>query len=194
MIRGVARKGGDEENGVMLIRAVQGHSNPTVEASHLMQTLTVESDLPQFCVHGTFYNVLDSIVKNGLQSMGRHIHFTSTDAHIRRDAEVAICLNLYGAIQSGIPFYRAKNGVIVSPGPVGPEFFLQIKDRRTFEKVTFEEVPRARSRSPRRLVHHKSLHKGVFGTLPENTEYVSWVIVLKALGKMLETKVMLRKR
>jgi hypothetical protein len=115
----------------------------------------------------------------------------------RRDAQVAICLDLRRAIQSGIPFYRAKNGVILTPGPVGPEFFLRVTDLQTGK-----EVPRSqgveqsrgsqplaphqslrnkeftRSRSPRRLVHHNSLHKGVFWTLPENAEYVSWVIVL----------------
>ena len=132
----------------------------------------------------------------------------------RRDAEVAICLDLRQAIQSGIPFFRAKNGVIVTPGPVGPEFFLRVTDLRTGKEVPrsqvikesrgssvsqppapvagaaqqavkesrgssgSQEFTRSRSRSPRRLVHHNSLHKGVFGTLPENAEYVSWVIVL----------------
>ena len=71
MIRVVARKGGNEENGVMLIRAVQGHSNRKVKAPDLMEVLTVESELPVSCVHGTFCNVLGSILTTGLHTMGR---------------------------------------------------------------------------------------------------------------------------
>ena len=62
----------------------------------------------------------------------RHIHFaTQVGIHLRDDAEVALWLDLRGAIRSGIPFDRAKNGVIVTAGVdgrVGPDFFLGFTD------------------------------------------------------------------
>jgi RNA:NAD 2'-phosphotransferase (TPT1/KptA family) len=87
MIRVVARKGGDEENGVMLIRAVQGHSNRIVQTDDLMEVLTVQHELPVSCVHGTFHKHLDSVLTTGLQTQGDriHIHFAVTDAYIRSD-------------------------------------------------------------------------------------------------------------
>jgi RNA:NAD 2'-phosphotransferase (TPT1/KptA family) len=43
----------------MLIRAVQGHSSRAVREEVFMEPLTVNSALPEFCVHGTYYEYLD---------------------------------------------------------------------------------------------------------------------------------------
>jgi hypothetical protein len=107
---------------------------------------------------------------------------------------VGIFLDLRQAIESGIPFYRSLNGVIVTPGDddgiVGTEFFLRVADLGTgadIDVANFSDVaPVARSRSPRRLVHHNSLHEGVFELLLKKVENICWVRCLEALGKMLE--------
>jgi hypothetical protein len=54
----------------MLIRAVQGHSNETVVDPGLT-LLTADNVLPANCVHGTYWNVLDGILSQGLHVTGR---------------------------------------------------------------------------------------------------------------------------
>ena len=71
-----------------------------------------------------FYENLGSILSEGLKvgANRKHIHFapladeSDVGIHIRPNAEVAIWLDLQRAIASGIPFYRAKNQVIVTAG------------------------------------------------------------------------------
>ena len=118
------------------------------------------------------------------------------EIHVRRNAEVGIWLDLRRAIDAGIPFRRSRNLVIVTAGTdgvVGPEFLRSVKDLHTgralldgvdavvaaldvlvkelFEKVAQQTTKPARSRSPRRLVNHKSPRQGVFGTVPETFEH-----------------------
>jgi hypothetical protein len=198
--------GGGEEDGTMLIRAVQGHSTRFVDEAALMEPLTADSDLPEFCVHGTYYKYLDSILMDGLNGGSRrHIHFAVTDAHgvgrdMRHGAEVGLWLDLPRAMASGIPFFRSLNGIILSPGVNGcirRKFWKCVTDLHTGIDVPARVVRTARSRSRssrRRLVHHNSPHKNVFGPLPEIVECMCWAFGLKALGNMLETRFMLRSR
>ena len=49
-----------EESGALLIRAVQGHSVKLVQEDELLDILTADQvDLPEQCVHGTYYRHLD---------------------------------------------------------------------------------------------------------------------------------------
>ena len=206
------------EHGVMLIRAVQGHSVKAVKASEMMELLTSHQlDLPAFCVHGTFYKHLASILAEGLKvgANRNHIHFASVEdesrveeIHVRRNAEVGIWLDLRRAIDAGIPFYRSRNLVIVTAGTdgvVGPEFFRSATDLCTgraladgvdaavaaldvlvtelFEKAAQQTTKPARSRSPRRLVNHKSPRQGVFGTFPETFEQFRKYQILISCGE-----------
>jgi hypothetical protein len=189
----------------MLIRAVQGHSTRCVDEAALLKPLTADSDLPEFCVHGTYYKHLDSILGDGLNGGTRtHMHFAVTDAHgvgrdMRHGAEVGLWLDLPQALASGIQFFRAANGVILSPGANGcisRQFWKRVTDMATGIDVPARCVRRDRSRSRssrrQRLVHHNSPHTNVFGTLPEIVECMCWTFGLKALGNMLETRLMLR--
>ena len=60
------------------IRAVQGHSLKTIEATSLLTPVTSEN-APSTCVHGTFYTSWPTILKTGgLKAMTRnHVHFAS---------------------------------------------------------------------------------------------------------------------
>ena len=60
------------------IRAVQGHSLKTIEQDSLLMPITL-ANVPETCVHGTFFVAWPVILKSGgLKSMTRnHVHFAS---------------------------------------------------------------------------------------------------------------------
>lgn len=60
------------------IRAVQGHSLKTIDATSLLSRITLDS-IPETCVHGTFFQSWPGILKSGgLKAMTRnHVHFAS---------------------------------------------------------------------------------------------------------------------
>jgi 2'-phosphotransferase len=111
------------------IRANQGHS------------LDIDIDLdvltePLVCIHGTNPTAYSKIKSNGLNKMKRtHIHFAPglpTDGVIsgmRSSCQVLIYIDMKKAMQSGIQFFKSRNGVILSAGVDGviyPEFFEKI--------------------------------------------------------------------
>jgi 2'-phosphotransferase len=71
----------DPESSHYLIRATQGHSIKTIEATSLLQPLSISDDssalLPDTVVHGTYHAAWPKILATGgLRCMGRnHIHF-----------------------------------------------------------------------------------------------------------------------
>eukprot|EP00747_Dinoflagellata_sp_TGD_P215188 gnl/TRDRNA2_/TRDRNA2_87908_c0_seq1.p1 gnl/TRDRNA2_/TRDRNA2_87908_c0~~gnl/TRDRNA2_/TRDRNA2_87908_c0_seq1.p1 ORF type:complete len:373 (+),score=54.72 gnl/TRDRNA2_/TRDRNA2_87908_c0_seq1:86-1120(+) len=142
--------GYDEEVGD-LIRATQGHSIASVEDAYLLRPLSVsECDLlPEACVHGTYRQHLEDILRFGLVAGGasgqgtrRHVHFACFEpgstrqgsgpvSGMRSNCEVAIHLDLPRALADGVPFFASKNGVIVSPGVdgvVSAAYILKVKD------------------------------------------------------------------
>ena len=44
---------------------------------------------------------------------------------IRNTSKILIYVDLPRAIGAGIPFFRSENNVILSPGPILPEFFAK---------------------------------------------------------------------
>jgi 2'-phosphotransferase len=60
------------------IRAVQGHSLKSIEATSLLTPITLEN-APEICVHGTFFSTWPTILTTGgLKAMTRnHIHFAT---------------------------------------------------------------------------------------------------------------------
>ena len=134
-------------DGHLLIRAVHGHSMKIVEDRELMRPLTADdADLPWHCVHGTYKRLLPDILKQGLRAGGRagqasrnHVHFATRApgggrvvSGLRHDCEVAIWVDLRGALRGGVPFFMARNRVILSPGLEGgvvpSRFFLRVLD------------------------------------------------------------------
>lgn len=77
-----------------LIRATQGHSIKTIDATSLLEKLSLadESKLPTTVVHGTFHSAWPAILESGgLRCMGRnHVHFAtgpSLDSILPRQAD-----------------------------------------------------------------------------------------------------------
>ena len=127
----------------LLIRAVQGHSLAFVQGAALMtKLLPSHSDLPEVCVHGTYQVHVAAILRDGLMAGGtagvtwrRHVHFSPVPPGDRRayswlrpDCEVVVWLNLLDALRADVPFFRAQNDVIASPGVGGvvPAVFIQM--------------------------------------------------------------------
>lgn len=122
-------------DGMLRIRAVQGHSMPTISDNLLLTLITDPSELP-LILHGTYKKFLPNILAEGLSKMGRnHIHFAvGTDAlsGFRKDCEVLILIDIHKAMAAGIQFQRSENGVILSrgindTGIIPPEFFKEIR-------------------------------------------------------------------
>lgn len=124
------------ENGVLLIRANQGHSIKIIESEKLLKLVFSSEEIP-VCVHGTLMSNLDSILKSGLKKMGRnHVHFASglpredgVISGMRFTSEVLIYLDAKKALQDGMKLYISDNGVILTEGFNGivpPEYFAKI--------------------------------------------------------------------
>lgn len=158
----------EEIDGETMIRAVQGHSMKAVQDEELLERLQVGS-VPETCVHGTYRRFLESILDKGLVAGGsgeghggkwhrgygrNHIHFVPYDewnsgnrqiiSGMRGDCDVAIIVDLPMAIEAGIPFYKSKNEVILSPGVkgvLGRRYFVEAKCTRTGAVLWSREQP-----------------------------------------------------
>eukprot|EP00747_Dinoflagellata_sp_TGD_P031588 gnl/TRDRNA2_/TRDRNA2_135394_c0_seq1.p1 gnl/TRDRNA2_/TRDRNA2_135394_c0~~gnl/TRDRNA2_/TRDRNA2_135394_c0_seq1.p1 ORF type:complete len:565 (-),score=118.17 gnl/TRDRNA2_/TRDRNA2_135394_c0_seq1:129-1823(-) len=148
-----------EENGVLLIRAVQGHSIKAVKDEELHEVLDPDSDLPEECVHGTYLECIQGILKDGLLAGGpdrgrfaefrNHVHFRpmgpehpDAQPFMWEKFDAAIWIDLRKALQDGLPFFRSVNNIILSPGIdgcVATKYIEQVKDLR---KGTLLDVPR----------------------------------------------------
>ena len=135
------------ENAQLLVRAAQGHSMREVQDDLLLRRLSVvDSNLPEFCVHGTFDKHLPSILRLGLITGGtrysrNHVHFTPYEPNdsriisgVRSGSEVAIYIDLHRALRHGVPFFISTNHVILSPGIEGviaADYILKLRNLRT---------------------------------------------------------------
>lgn len=126
-----------ESDGVH-IRAVQGHSIPTIEDAELLAEVLDPSEIP-VCVHGTTLAALPAILEQGLSRMRRnHIHMaagTGDDvvSGMRESSAVVLHIDVAAAMAAGVRFYRSSNGVILTQGIDGvlpPEFIAQVAERR----------------------------------------------------------------
>eukprot|EP00930_Biecheleria_cincta_P084918 TRINITY_DN7433_c0_g1_i1.p1 TRINITY_DN7433_c0_g1~~TRINITY_DN7433_c0_g1_i1.p1 ORF type:complete len:432 (-),score=87.93 TRINITY_DN7433_c0_g1_i1:37-1293(-) len=140
-------------DGVLMIRAVQGHSMKVIDDDELLQRLEAGSaDLPRDCVHGTYRKHLDSILRHGLlagggqgQSFRNHVHFAPfapgdkrVISGMRYDCEIAIWVDVEQAIKDGVPFYKSTNAVILSPGDEGvihKKYFKRIRDLKDKQDI-----------------------------------------------------------
>jgi len=139
------------EDGLLLIRAVQGHSMKVIDDKELLTELTInDPDLPPVCVHGTYRKHHESILLNGLLAGGgqgqvfrNHVHFAPLDpwdkrviSGMRYDCEIAIYINLRRALMDGVPFFKSENQVILSPGVDGcvhASYIEKIIDLQTWD-------------------------------------------------------------
>lgn len=110
-------------DGKLMVGANQGHKKEIGELldnNSLMEELKEGLDL---CVHGTYNNFIDKIIKEGLKPMTRtHIHFAmgypkdNVISGVRKTCEVFIELDMKKAMDDGIKFYKSNNGVILTNG------------------------------------------------------------------------------
>mmetsp|Transcript_20806 Transcript_20806/g.38883 ORF Transcript_20806/g.38883 Transcript_20806/m.38883 type:complete len:193 (+) Transcript_20806:631-1209(+) len=122
-----------ESNGIVRIRANQGHSIRDIDADQLLERIE-DPNQAKVCIHGTYLCHLDSIMKSGLQRMKRnHIHFAAGEVDdnqvisgMRTRCEVKIYINVEAMLRDGIPLYRSSNNVLLSPGPIPPKYFAKV--------------------------------------------------------------------
>ena len=135
------------EHSQLLVRARQGHSMSVVQDDSLLRRLSVlDSNLPEFCVHGTIYKHLPSILQLGLIIGGtrharNHVHFTPYEPYdsrnisgMRSGSEVAIYIDLHRALRHGVPFLISSNQVILSlgiEGVIAADYILKLRDVKT---------------------------------------------------------------
>ena len=113
-----------QEDGVMLIRATQGHSIQTVQTEELLEKIT-NPFLYNQIIHGTYYEPLPLIMQNGLNRMGRnHMHLAvglpgdGVISGMRSSCQVVIEINMVKAMHGAhkIPFWISSNKVVLSEG------------------------------------------------------------------------------
>lgn len=147
-------------NGVLKIRAVQGHTLKVVVClmtyercfnfnffrqvvnSLELEEITDESEINDV-IHGTYYKFWESIKKNGLSRMTRnHIHFACglpsdncVISGIRKTCQIYIYVDFKSALKTGIKFYKSMNNVILSSGDesgcIDTKYFLKVVDAKT---------------------------------------------------------------
>ena len=136
-------------DGVLHIRACQGHSMKVVQDEQLLRKLHAsDADLPGCCVHGTYMRHFASIIDKGLIAGGssgsnfrNHVHFAPfapgdkrVISGMRASCEIAIWVNIREALEEGLPFFMSNNQVILSPGGdgvVGTHLFEAVRDVRS---------------------------------------------------------------
>lgn len=136
-----------ETDGVLYIRAQQGHSISTINGESLdLELIKDPLDLP-ICLHGTSSAALELILgSGGLNRMARlHIHMAvglpqgdGVISGMRKSCDVVIYIDVESAMRDGIKFYRSSNNVILSEGING-----------VISSKYFKEISRRQLKSPR---------------------------------------------
>lgn len=121
------------------IRANQGHSMATVDKVELVPLTTLDQ-FPANVVHGTSNQAWPKIKGSGLSRMNRlHIHMAGGRlgeegiiSGMRASSQVYIYIDVAKALESGIPFFKSANNVILSPGNengfIPSELFLKVEN------------------------------------------------------------------
>lgn len=133
-----------EHEGNLWVAASQGHSESLGLGNAHLTPVTDARKHPSVC-HGTYYDVVDKILAEGLRPMSRqHVHFCDGDPGdgarirgLRKSAEILVFVDVGKCIADGMEFFVAANGVLLSPGNA---------DRRIPAKY-FRAVLEASSRS-----------------------------------------------
>lgn len=132
------------------IRAAQGHSTGVISTNNtsLFTPITSVNDIKNGeAIHGTNYDVLNSIITNGLNRMKRDsIHFAQDGgvSGIRGGSQVLIYLDVEKCITDGIPLVLSSNGVILSTGENGTgvitsKYFKKIVNAKTRREINFRK-------------------------------------------------------
>ena len=130
-----------EEDGEIYIRALQGHGRDIpLEDDQLHEVLT-SSTTPEWGVHGTSWRAWHQIRSSQLRRMQRrdiHMSLSPTKtAGFREDSSVEIWIHLPSLIDSGHKVRRAKNGVLLTRGPIDLSHISTVIDRHTGKSLPF---------------------------------------------------------
>ena len=160
-----------DSDGVVFIRAVQGHSDDSgVTAEHVNPEVDFH-DLPEYLIHATFKRHMDAILRDGLLAGGergtkhrQQVHYvdgfpTPHDVArgIRGGAEIGVVISPSEYASAGGRFQKTpqlvggeKYGCYLS-GSVPPRFITMVRDLRTKDILYArdEARPDARSGLPR---------------------------------------------
>ncbi|KAM0162608.1 hypothetical protein ACHAPG_001633 [Botrytis cinerea] len=128
-----------------MIRANQGHSI-AIDSAALLIPITLEAgNVPETCVHGTYFAFYEEILKSGgLKKMGRnHVHFGTgipedggVVSGMRGDAEVLIFVDVKRCLEEEpeMKWWISENGVVLTEGDgegvVGTRFWKRVEGRR----------------------------------------------------------------
>jgi RNA:NAD 2'-phosphotransferase (TPT1/KptA family) len=120
------------------IRANQGHSFPVPE----LEVYSYELGENRYLVHHTDLTSLGSILQQGISRMYRnHVHLNPevNQNQVKRGKIVAIYVDAQKAIEDGLVFVQAINGIILTKGDnlgyIRPLYFTQVKNCRTGELI-----------------------------------------------------------
>lgn len=152
------------------IRAVQGHSIPTISEDGLLEPITNPREVP-LCVHGTYLNAIDMILQSGLNKMSRkHIHMAidipgkgEVISGARSNVEVLIFIDVEKAMNAGVEFYRSLNNVILSPGPIPPDVFKEVQYISKRREKSFSRGTGAEQRQKLHDSHSASIDESSCG-------------------------------
>lgn len=131
----------ENDDGVLCIRANQGHSMDFIQSDELLVEMTPEELATEpVIVHGTYFKAWETIRKEGLRRMKRnHIHFATAlprdgtaVSGMRNSSQVYIYVDGPKCAADGIVFYKSANGVILTSGVDGillPKYFDRVVDK-----------------------------------------------------------------
>ena len=135
-----------EEDGVLYIRANQGHTISSVNPDLLMIPIDRPEDVP-VTLHGTYEDAFRNIVRSGgLNRMQREMIQMATGlpgdpevrSGIRSNVEVVIYIDVERAMRHhGLRFYRSTNNVICCVGPIPVDCFLRVIRLRDGSEIDF---------------------------------------------------------
>jgi 2'-phosphotransferase len=130
-----------EIDGILFIRAAQGHSLKCIDDEELLVEVLDSADIP-ICVHGTYKKFLPLIMDSGLNRMKRnHIHMAGgipeedeVISGMRKSCEVVLHIDVKAAMEAGIRFFKSSNDVILTQGLnnsgiLPAEFISQVVER-----------------------------------------------------------------
>lgn len=128
-----------EVDGVLCVRAAQGHTIRHIEDEELLTRIEAPEEVP-LAVHGTTMAAWKSIEKTGLNRGSRnHIHLAvdlpGSDKVVsgaRSTSKVFIFIDVRKAMEDGIVFFRSTNNVVLTRGVDG------VLHPKYFERVTFK--------------------------------------------------------
>lgn len=139
-----------EINGILMIRANQGHTIKEVNDEELLTPILSEYDFP-IVIHGTNKSAWKKIQYRGLYKMNRnHIHFAiqlpghkEVISGARVSCNVFIYINLGKCLAAGMKFYVSQNRVVLSRGFEGfitPDYFSKVLIDRIEQPIFYQPL------------------------------------------------------